>query len=140
MLRLNPGDNQGVRYILAAWLVETARDAELAALLKTYRDCADAAWLWTGALAAYRRNGDCAEARGLVREAKAANGYVPAYLLGSRKLPRTRPAFYSMGDPSEAIWFVEEFGRGWALTDGALDWLRQNHTPGNARSARRPIH
>src|SRR5712691_4544408 len=33
MLRLNPNDNQGIRYLLASYLVEFGRDAELAALL-----------------------------------------------------------------------------------------------------------
>jgi len=36
MLRLNPGDNQGVRYTLAGWLLAEGWDEELARLLKEY--------------------------------------------------------------------------------------------------------
>ena len=37
MLRLNPGDNQGVRYTLAGWLLAEGRDEELASLVKAIR-------------------------------------------------------------------------------------------------------
>ena len=38
MLHLNPNDNQGVRSILAAYLIESSLHDELAALLKAYKD------------------------------------------------------------------------------------------------------
>ena len=49
MLRLNPGDNQGVRYTLAGWLLAEGRDEELADLLKEY-DEGSANWAYTKAL------------------------------------------------------------------------------------------
>jgi len=36
-LRLNPGDNQGLRYTLATWLLAAGDDAALADLLRQYR-------------------------------------------------------------------------------------------------------
>jgi tetratricopeptide (TPR) repeat protein len=63
LLKLNPNDNQGIRYILAACLLELRRDEEVASLLKQYEDDAAAAFAWTGALLAFRRQGDGAEAR-----------------------------------------------------------------------------
>src|SRR5262249_33781861 len=44
MLRLNPGDNQGNRYTLAAWLLAQDRDADLERLLDQYPDEGSATW------------------------------------------------------------------------------------------------
>jgi tetratricopeptide (TPR) repeat protein len=78
MLRLNPRDNQGVRYLLAAQLVEADRDKELAALLDAYPEDSAAAWHWTSALAAFRRDGDDQKSRALMARALGNNEHVPA--------------------------------------------------------------
>src|SRR5215468_10055981 len=57
MLRLNPHDNQGVRYTLAGFLLFLDRDDDLARLLQQY-DEASAAWVYTKALLAFRQHGD----------------------------------------------------------------------------------
>jgi tetratricopeptide (TPR) repeat protein len=134
MLRLNPGDNQGIRYVLAAYLVEAERDEDLAALLAEYPEDGAAAWIWTAALAAFRRGGDDEESRKLLAEAVASNKHVPSYLLGERRLPKEMPPFIGFGDEDEAIYYVSEFRGGWALTPSALDWLR---TQAPARRSRR---
>jgi hypothetical protein len=46
MLRLNPGDNQGVRYTLAGFLLSLDRDDDLGRLLQQYPDEGSAAWAW----------------------------------------------------------------------------------------------
>ena len=50
MLRLNPNDNQGLRYIVAEVLLDQNRDAELIKLLKQYKDDSMAEWLYTWSL------------------------------------------------------------------------------------------
>jgi len=125
MLRLNPNDNQGVRYLLAARLLEVGRDAELVTLLGNYKEDDSAAWDYTKALAAFRRVGDNAESRRLLAEAIAENRHVPAYLLRRRKMPKTMPAFMSPGEEDEAICYMSEGGAAWSSTPGALDWLRE---------------
>src|SRR5438045_5366155 len=82
MLRLNPGDNQGVRYTLAGFLLFLDRDDDLTFLLRHYPDEESAAWAYNKALSAFRRHGDTPDARKLLKEAKRANRHVPAYLLG----------------------------------------------------------
>src|SRR3954447_17018438 len=57
MLRLNPGDNQGLRYTLAAWLLTTGDDATLEHVLAQYPEEGGASWAYTRALAAFRRHG-----------------------------------------------------------------------------------
>lgn len=50
MLRLNPNDNQGVRYFLANLLLETGDDVGLGKLLVQYKDDWSANWKYTRAL------------------------------------------------------------------------------------------
>jgi tetratricopeptide (TPR) repeat protein len=123
MLRLNPDDNQGIRYLLAACLVELDRDAELAALLKQYDEDGMAAWAYTKALLAFKQGGDSEHARALLRGALGANRHVPAFLLGRRKLPKALPQFIGVGDESEAVSYVDHNLDGWRQAKGALDWL-----------------
>lgn len=125
MLRLNPGDNQGIRYLLAACLLDTGRDADLAKLLSDYGDEGTAAWAYTAALLAFRAHGPGPEANRRLSAAKEANPHVPAYLLGKKKVPRQLPGYIGFGDESEAMVYAGDFGEGWRKTPGSLEWLRQ---------------
>src|SRR5258707_428258 len=73
MLRLNPNDNQGVRYTLAGFLLFLDRDDDLADLLEQYPDEGTAAWAYTKALLAFRQHGDTPAARQFLKEAKKTN-------------------------------------------------------------------
>jgi tetratricopeptide (TPR) repeat protein len=123
MLRLNPSDNQGLRYRLASCLLQLDHDEELEALLNQYEDEATADWLYTWTLLAFRRQGDSREARKRLGEARHWNPHVPAYLLGRKRLPRRLPDTISIGEESEAISYAAEFGESWHRTEGALEWL-----------------
>lgn len=125
MLRLNPGDNQGIRYTLAGWLLNLDRDEELAQLLEQYGDEGSATWAYTRALLAFRQNGDTPEARRLLKDAKKINKHVPDFLLGQKRLPMEPPSSYSPGTPSEAIEYAGTFLAPWKNTAGALDWLQE---------------
>jgi len=124
MLQLNPNDNQGVRYVLAGYLAEAARDRDLALLLAEYEGDYSAAWTWTAALLAFRRNGAIEESDALLAEALASNRHVAPYLLGERRLPRHSPRYINPGQKDEAAYYVKEFSAGWTMTPGAIDWLR----------------
>ncbi len=141
MLALNPNDNQGVRYILAGWLVDTGRDADLGKLLKQYRDDDMAAWCWTTALAAFRGEGDNPASRKALTKAMQSNAHVSSYLLGDQPLPKTLPPFTSPGRIDEAVHYAAEGRSGWIATPGALDWVRQGLAapkPLRRGSARKP--
>ena len=47
MLRLNPSDNQGTRYLLIDALLELGRDVDADALLERYEEDDSAAWAWS---------------------------------------------------------------------------------------------
>jgi tetratricopeptide (TPR) repeat protein len=126
LLRLNPNDNQGVRYTLAGFLLFLDRDDDLTRLLQQYPDEASAAWAYTRALLAFRQHGDTPEAHQFLQEARKTNRHVPAYLLGEKFPPTERPGAYSPGDESEALNYLGGFLAGWRDTPGAIAWLRAN--------------
>jgi len=123
MLRLNPNDNQGIRYILLDCLLELGRDEEAAKLLRRYKDDGSAHWAWAGALSLFRREGDGPASRKALARAVKTNTHVAAYLLGRKKLPRDLPAFTGFGDDNEAVAYVHDSAASWAATAGALTWL-----------------
>lgn len=125
MLRLNPNDNQGVRYTLAGFLLFLDRDDDLARLLDQY-DESMATWAYTKALLAFRKHGDTPETRHLLSAAKKANKHVPLYLLGEKQGPPFQPDYYSPGDENEAVNYIGGFLAAWKFTPGALAWLRAN--------------
>ena len=123
MLRLNPNDNQGNRYLLAACYVEMERYDALDRLLEDYERDPTAAWVYTRALAAFHREGDTGRSRELLTAAIKSNDHVPAFLLGWRMPPRLQDDYIRIGGESEAAEYAREFAAGWARTSGALAWL-----------------
>lgn len=126
MLDLNPGDNQGIRYELAGWLLEEERDEVLGELLERYEEDASAFWVYTRALWRFRKEGDTEEATAALKEAIETNPYVPLYLLGHKSLPGALPELIGFGDESEAVAYFARALTGWLRTPQALEWLRQN--------------
>ncbi len=123
MLRLNPNDNQGVRYTLAGFLHSEDRDDDLDKLLQQFPEEGSATWAYTKTLLAFRRkNGEAAQ---LLQAAVKANKHVPAFLLGQQRLPAERPPYYSPGQESEAVMYAGIFLHNWKATPGAITWLRQ---------------
>lgn len=124
MLRLNPNDNQGIRYRLLAALLGKSDIGSAEDLLDQFKDEASAAWQFTGALISFVQRGDNASARRRLREAMKHNPHVVPYLLGQRRMPRTLPEMIGLGDKDEAVAYVAEFGSAWRDTPGAMEWLR----------------
>ena len=136
MLRLNPGDNQGVRYTLAGFLLFLDRDDDLDQLLRQYPDEDSAAWAYTRALLAFRQQGDTIEARRLLKAARKTNKHVPAYLLGA-EVP-ARPAAALLSAPAtraKPLEYIGSFMAGWKSTPGAVAWLRANAVSGKKKPA-----
>ena len=120
MLELNPGDNQGIRYVLAAKLLDMGNIVDLKALLEMYADDYSADIQYTRALIAFSEGADNAD--DIAEEAYQTNKHVLAILSGKKK-PVQMGAYISMGGEDEASGYVEIFGRAWKKTPGAIDWL-----------------
>jgi tetratricopeptide (TPR) repeat protein len=122
MLRLNPGDNQGIRYTLANCLLREGDDEALEKLLNQYDD-AMAEWLYTRALLLFRREGASAAADVALSAALDENKFVPAYLLGNKRVPRQLPGYIGFGDENEAVSYAAGALDLWRATPGAIEWL-----------------
>lgn len=122
LLRLNPGDNQGVRYLYLPLLLKMGLDAEAARFMKDSQDEPTANWTYTRALLAYRLGGDCSAARTELKKAVKVNPYVAGYLLAEEE-PDELPESYSLGSREEAILCASELRSAFAATPGALQWL-----------------
>jgi tetratricopeptide (TPR) repeat protein len=123
LLHLNPGDNQGIRYTLANWLLAVGDEAALERLLRQYPDEASAQWAYTKALSAFRRHGAGRQADRELEQALEVNPYVPLYLLGVTPFPKQLPAYYGMGDEAEAVTYLAQAVEAWAETEGATRWV-----------------
>ncbi|MGA2616370.1 MAG: hypothetical protein ABSF26_02095 [Thermoguttaceae bacterium] len=125
MLRLNPNDNQGVRYCLATLLLDLDRDQDLRRLLAEYVNDPSAMWTYTKALFAFREGGESHPANKLLAQATKANKHVPAYLLGHKQLPTDLPPYVTRGGEDEAVSYAVGNRRAWLNAPGAISWLRK---------------
>ena len=122
MLKLNPNDNQGIRYVLAGCLLKQDNYSALKELLAAHED-GSAFWLYTRALVAFRERDE--QAAALVKDAWAANQHVPAILAGTKPAVSSDDGYITMGGPDEATYYVTECGAAWHRTPGAVAWLTQ---------------
>ncbi|HET7922952.1 MAG TPA: tetratricopeptide repeat protein [Gammaproteobacteria bacterium] len=124
LLKLNPGDNQGIRYLLLHALIASDRNDEAWTFVNESPTEIMAMWLYPKALLAFRRDGRSSETDRLLREAIGRNRFVPDYLLGRKRTSRTLPDYVGIGDEDEAAVFVSEYALVWHKTPGAAEWLR----------------
>jgi hypothetical protein len=90
------------------------------------------------ALAEFRHSGDTDASRKALRAAVKSNKYVAPILLGTEKLPKVQPAFYSIGDRNEAVFYAADFIFGWQSTPGAIEWVAKTTSgPTSSRPANR---
>src|SRR6516225_5364595 len=120
MLKLNPNDNQGIRYVLAGCLLRQDNYSALKELLAVHEGDG-AFWLYTRALVAFRESGE--QAAALVKNAWSANEHVPAILAGTKPAVSLDDGYITMGGPDEATYYVTECGAAWHRTPGAVAWL-----------------
>jgi len=124
MLRLNPNDNQGIRYCLFDALLALGRDDEADKLAKRYKHDDTAAWAWSKALLSFRQKGNGAASRKVLARAVDTNGHVASYLVGEKQLPRRLPEYFSDGDEDEAACYVSGARAAWDAAEGARAWVR----------------
>jgi tetratricopeptide (TPR) repeat protein len=141
LLRLNPGDNQGNRYLLLHTLLIAEAFDELQALLDNPEYSEQSAeWSFTCALLAFIRNGDTPDSREHLKAAMKANPYVVPLLIGRAGMPPFPPAMFSPGGEDEAIIYVNQAAIEWQDTDGAMEWAEEvaDEVKKQAKKAKRP--
>jgi tetratricopeptide (TPR) repeat protein len=125
MLRLNPNDNQGNRYVMLDLLLQLEREEDARQLLRQYRDEWSAVWLYTRALLAFRASGASAKANAVLHKALKENPHVPAYLTERKRIPNRLPDLIGWGDEREAISYCADHLNYWRRTPGAVAWLEE---------------
>jgi tetratricopeptide (TPR) repeat protein len=138
MLRLNPPDNQGIRYLLAAHLLELDRNADFDRLVEMY-DEPGAFLAFSRVLREFRRSGDSTALRKLLAKARAVNRRILPLLLHGPPPPQELPDSFSPGQADEALLYVADFAGGWKQTPGAITWLRQAAHSGAGRPRKAPV-
>ena len=124
LLKLNPNDNQGVRYILFDYLLADSRLKEIPKLIKMFDDEASTHWEFDLALFEFKKDGTSSTAaKTHLREADKSNKYVRQYFSGKLKLPSKSPSHYSPGSKEEAICYIENSAGPWLNTEGAVQWM-----------------
>ncbi|MDA1305737.1 MAG: hypothetical protein O2917_00560 [Acidobacteria bacterium] len=123
MLRLNPGDNQGMRYVLLFALLEQNRHTDLSTLVDQYEDDIEASWRFGHAVWIFSRDGETPQAETLLARAHDVNKHVLPLVLGRRGMPAQLPDHYQLGSPDEAAYAASVLIPTVARIDGALDWL-----------------
>ena len=139
MLRLNPNDNQGLRYPLLGYLLEEGREREARDLMDRFPGDYSAAWAYTKALLKFKREGSSSKTDGRLMKALEYNLFVPIYLLGMKKLPKRIPDTIGIGDENEAVEYVAGALRVWFQTPGALEWLARVADAFFRLKSKRPI-
>jgi len=126
LLRLNPTDNQGVRFVLITCLLVVGRDDDAKKLIDEYKNDPTATWAYSRALLLFRQKGASRKANALLKKALKVNHYVPEYLLKKKKFPRELPCMIGFGDENEAVDYAFDALSAWENTPGALKWLAEN--------------
>ena len=141
MLKLNPNDNQGIRYVLLAHLLRRDDTAAVKALLAGYEDEWSVHWLYTRALIAFREGRASEPAtRKLLREALSTNGHVPEIIAGTKPAVISKTGYVTMGGADEASEYVQECGAAWQATPGAVDWLATATARPTRRRVNKSVH
>lgn len=127
MLKLNPNDNQGVRYNLLACYLTINRLDGAERLFAKYKEFAFNAMFAWGRVLERLLVGDSAGAKKGLAVARKQNRYMEAYLTGRRKLPKDKdvPDSYAPGSKDEADCFAEPLFIAWNQHPKALDWLSE---------------
>lgn len=123
MLRLNPVDNQGIRYLLPKLLFIMGDMDGLQEIFSHYST--DDSTFMNYNLALYQFIKGDEEAIETLELAYENNSFVPLYLLGEKRFYKEIP-YYSPGTEDEAKTYSYMSREAWEKTEGALKWLGES--------------
>lgn len=124
LLRLNPNDNQGLRYpLLGCYFL--AEDLEgVRRLFQEFEDEGGAVFAWSLVLERHL-SGDQQGAVRALKEARRGNRHVEKYLTGRKATPEELPPYYGFGDENEAVICADALGEAWKQHPEAVQWLKR---------------
>lgn len=124
MLRLNPGDNQGVRYLLVNYLLKLDRFDDVEALLNLpeYRSESSTEWNYTRLLLSYRKTGASPQTVQLLNDATRVNPYLMRMLMGKLS-PNQHGGLVTFGGPDEAASCFKGLHEAYIRVPHLIEWL-----------------
>ncbi len=123
MLKLNPNDNQGLRYGLLACDLALKRLDRAAELFEKYDECRfNTVFAWGRVLERFL-NGDLSGAQNALIQAREQNPHAELYISGHKRLPKRLPGVYAPSSSEEADCFAESLCLAWKGYPEALSWL-----------------
>jgi len=134
LLRLNPNDNQGIRYLLLPLLLARGDDEAAGALLEEFASDRRAMWPYAAVLRVWRREGDTAQARATLDHAVAESPYVLDYLLDPESIPEPSGPFVTPGGRDDAASVARSLAPAFLANPGILEWAERRRP----KRARRP--
>jgi tetratricopeptide (TPR) repeat protein len=126
-IRLNPSDNQGVRYKLVMCLlsINDLRSASEFISDKPYEDSSFAFENFNQALYFFKKYGVTSQKfKTSVNNANKCNPLVAKYLSGQLRIPKTKPAHYSLGSKEEAIIYSSMCVEAWKANPEIINCLK----------------
>ena len=120
LVRINPEDHQGIRFLLMIWLPALGRWDALARLLSGYADEERTETRYARALLAYRVARE--DADDLLAAAVALNPHVPA-LIGDGRPPETSGQSVGFRGEEEALSYAHHAHPIWTSVPGAEAWI-----------------
>lgn len=125
LLKLNPRDDQGVRYVLLAYLLELDMLEDAQSLMMSYGDDYSTYWSFCELLLDIKKQEDSAIIEMEFGMCVECNEYVVPYLIGDEKIPSDAVGSYDDGDRNEAIFYVQSAGDAWFNDKNALNTLKE---------------
>jgi tetratricopeptide (TPR) repeat protein len=123
MLKLNPNDNQGVRYELARLLLIFYRYDLFYKLHKKYIKEETAFWLYNYAYFVFKTHGTGKTSDEALKKAYMANKHVIGIMIGKEKMPDELKEYYSPGQPDEAAYYLMDNIEMWMKDKEMVRWV-----------------
>lgn len=125
LLELNPNDDQNIKLYLAPALVDSGLLEEAEALFKRFENNRTAHFLYSRALALFKREGATALASQALYAALAKNQLVLEVMSGRKPVPARSPEIFQLGSLEEAQSYLAIAMRTWLDHPESLTWFRE---------------
>jgi hypothetical protein len=115
MLKLNPNDNQGVRYELSSLYLMQQDYKSYDSLYENYKDDQSAWWLFNHAYYVYKTKGTGNPFNEALKKAHESNAHVIEILAGIEEINDGTEIYYSRGDATEASLYLFQHAEMWLV-------------------------
>ncbi len=125
LLELNPGDNQGVRYLYVELLLLSGADRDLLEFIREHGEDLSPIGSYARALALYRLDPASPDAAAALDEGISSHVRIARFLLGlAEPPPPGRNGTLRCNSAEEDGWAAGVLKDPWEGTEGATEWLR----------------